>query len=166
MLDDEKDKRAQLSVTFQEKMKNISAEINTNKEEREALHKENEDIRAKINSAIDQYKVKQEEYQNSLNKYNERVAELQNELDKQLKEGKIGQVVNAHEKAKNNYEAAILRVDRISTSIQDFSNKFDKIKDEVVERSKRFESLKMEKENKDIQIKLLETEIQNILLKT
>jgi len=43
-------------------MKEISNEINKNKEEREALHKENEEIRAKINIAIDEYKIRQDAY--------------------------------------------------------------------------------------------------------
>lgn len=58
MLDDEKEKRALLATSFQEKMKTISHDISVNKEFRDKQHDENEAIRAKINTAIDEYKVK------------------------------------------------------------------------------------------------------------
>ena len=62
MLDDEKVKRADLAAEFQKKMAILQSTINEEKDERNEAYKLNEEIRLKISKAIDDYKLKEQDY--------------------------------------------------------------------------------------------------------
>ena len=54
----------------------------------------------------------------------------------------------------------------LSEEIQNYIKKFNVVKNDIEERGQKFENYKIEIENKRLQIQLLETEIQNVLVKS
>ena len=73
MLDDEKQKRADLAVHFQEKMGTLSNDINSQKNERQSEYEQNQQLREKIQKAIDEYKVKEEDYKSKMELFNSKI---------------------------------------------------------------------------------------------
>jgi uncharacterized coiled-coil DUF342 family protein len=59
---------------------------------------------------------------------------------------------------------ACSNVQELSTKINGFMEKFDKIKEDMSENGKKFEEYQTNVETKKIEIKTLETEIENIQL--
>ena len=55
-------------------------------------------------------------------------------------------------------------IKRLSEDINGYVKKFDTIKEEIETSNKKYETYKMEMETKKQQVKLLETQIQNIIL--
>lgn len=78
MLDEEKAKRAVLASQFQEKMNRLSTDISSNKEDRQKEYELNQEIRNKINKAIEDYKVKETDYKDKMENFNVKIKEFQN----------------------------------------------------------------------------------------
>jgi len=135
--------------------KNVSEQQNEQKKE----YLRNEAIRAKIAKAIDEYKVKEDDYKAKMEVHNQKINSIQSDLSKQLRTGPISKVVKECEKEKAAYNRVTDDIDRASKGIEGYIKKFDEIKNDITERSKLFETYKMEIENKKLQIQLLETEI-------
>ena len=76
MLDEEKDKRADLATLFQGKMGSLQTEINGEKVERKEAYDKNEGIRNKIQAAIDDYKNKETDYQTKMGVHNIKIQEI------------------------------------------------------------------------------------------
>ena len=73
MLDNEKLKRSQLASEFQEKMNKLSADISGTKDDRQKEYEENQAIRSKISTVIDEYKAKESNYKAKMEVFNEKI---------------------------------------------------------------------------------------------
>lgn len=76
MLDEENKKRSEIAESFQEKMKGLSGELNVKKTERQNKFDANQEIRNKIQKAIDDYKVKEEDYKTKMEKFNTEINDV------------------------------------------------------------------------------------------
>lgn len=63
--------------------------------------------------------------------------------------------------AKENYDTSVIACESLATQIKSVVDKFDQIKIEINNSSKKMEDYKSEVEMKQMEIKLLETEIEN-----
>jgi len=61
-------------------MKGLSADLNTRKTERQEKFDDNQKIRDKIQSAIDDYKVKEEDYKGKMDVFNTEISAVQKNL--------------------------------------------------------------------------------------
>ena len=73
MLDDENQKRKNLADGFQDRMKGLSDKINEQKAERQKAFEENTAIRETIAKAVDDYKVKEENYKKKMEEFNTKI---------------------------------------------------------------------------------------------
>jgi len=80
MLEEENNKRTEIAERFQDKMKGLSADLNTRKTERQEKFDDNQKIRDKIQSAIDDYKVKEEDYKGKMDVFNTEISAVQKNL--------------------------------------------------------------------------------------
>lgn len=138
MLDDENKKRTQIAESFQEKMKGLSADLNTRKTERQSKFDTNQEVRDKIQKAIDDYKVKEEDYKKKMEIFNTEISDVQKNLQNELASGKTGQVIKDNQKEKDNFEKIMNRMKKTSDEIQSYVAKFDGVKDEIEENNKKF----------------------------
>lgn len=76
MLDEEKNARAELAASFQDKMNSIQTQMSGQKEERKVEFDKNADLRDKISVAIDAYKAKEEEYKAKMEEHNQNVSAM------------------------------------------------------------------------------------------
>lgn len=164
MLDEERQKRMDLGNEFQAKMAVIQEELNAEKEQRNKQLEENNAIRAKIQDAIKEYNVKEQDYQAKMQMYQGEMSSLEKKFKSQI-EGKVQTQLNKAKDAKDKYERAAGSVDDLATQIKAIVEKFDRIKDEIGQSSKRMEEYKESVEQNNLEIALLETEIKNLELK-
>ena len=66
MLDDERAKRSALAVEFQQKMAEVTEEINELKETRTKEVEKNRDVRLKIQAQVDEYRKAEDHYQKQM----------------------------------------------------------------------------------------------------
>ena len=88
-------------------------------------------------------------------------------IEKKLREaieGSITKTLKQAEKEKAKFLKSCENVKELTDKINGYAEKFDKIKDEMGENGKRFEAFQSEIETKNLKMKLLDTEIQNIQL--
>ena len=76
MLEDENQKRTEIAESFQEKMKGLSADLNDRKVERQKKFDTNQEVRDKIQKAIDEYKVKEEDYKKTMEVFNSEINDV------------------------------------------------------------------------------------------
>lgn len=76
-------------------------------------------------------------------------------------EGKIQKQLVVAKNAKDNYDSAVASCEGLATQIKTVVDKFDQIKVEINNSSKKMEDYKGEVEMKQMEIKLVETEIEN-----
>lgn len=138
MLEDENQKRTQIAEQFQEKMKGLSADLNVRKAERQSKFDTNQEIRDKIQKAIDDYKVKEEDYKKKMEVFNTEISDVQKNLQTELASGATGKVIKDNQKEKENFEKIMTRMKKTSDEIQSFVAKFDNVKDEIEENNKKF----------------------------
>ena len=67
----------------------------------------------------------------NLGKFNEVMQQMQDELSREMKTGKLGQVVKQCEKEKRNFNATQDRIKKYSDDINQFINKFDQMKEDI-----------------------------------
>ena len=87
------------------------------------------------------------------------------EIEKKLKqtiEGTVTRTIKEAETEKERYMGVCDRVKDLSTKINGYMQKFDQIKDEMNDNSRKFENYQAQVETKKLEIKTLETEIENI----
>lgn len=80
MLDQENKKRSEIAESFQDKMKGLSSQLNEKKTERQDKFDANQEIRNKIQLAIDDYKVKEEAYKGKMETFNTEINDVQKNL--------------------------------------------------------------------------------------
>ena len=73
---------------------------------------------------------------------------MQEDLQKELKEGKLGKTVKELEKQKQNYERAVGNIKNMTEEINGFVKKFDDLKEEIENFNKKQATFQMEKESK------------------
>lgn len=164
MLDEENEKRHKLAEEFQSKMSLLQEEINVHKEGRQKAYDENQAIRLQIQKAIDDYKVREENYRGKMEEFNKEVQKVQDNLQEELKTGEMGKIQKSVDKEKAAYERTISNIKRLSDDINGYVKKFDNVKEEIDTSNRKYENYKLEIETKRQQISLLETQIQNIML--
>ena len=76
MLDEENQKRKDLADGFQDRMKGLSEKINEQKAERQEAFEANTAIRETIAKAVDEYKVKEEDYKKKMDEFNTKIQEV------------------------------------------------------------------------------------------
>ena len=150
MLDEENKKRSEIAESFQDKMKGLSAELNTKKTERQAKFDRNQEVRNKIQNASDEYKVKEEDYKGKMEMFNTEINDVQKNLQTELATGKTGKVMKDNEKEKDQFEKTMTRMKKTSDEIESFVAKFDGVKNEIEENNKKFGTLKMDIESKKL----------------
>lgn len=74
-------------------MAGLSTDLNDRKAERQKKFEENQEIRTKIQKAIDEYKLKEEEYKKQMEVFNGEISTVQENLQKELKTGAIGKIM-------------------------------------------------------------------------
>lgn len=121
---------------------------------------ENTAIRSKISEAISAYNVKEQDYQNQMKVYQGQMQGLESKFKSQI-EGKIQKQLVVAKNAKENYDSAVASCEGLATQIKTVVDKFDAIKVDINNSSKKMENYKSEVEMKQMEIKLLETEIEN-----
>ncbi|CDW74702.1 UNKNOWN [Stylonychia lemnae] len=163
MLEDEKKQRQGLASQFQEQMSEVTKELEQQKQARGQELKENQEIRSKIQKAITDYKVKEEDYRSKMESHGKIIQEIEKKL-KHTIDGSINKTVKEAEQEKTKFQKSCNNVAELSNKINDFMQKFDKIKDEMSENGKKFEHYQMSVETKKLEMQAVETEIQNILL--
>lgn len=157
MLDEENEKRHKLAEEFQSKMSLLQEEINVHKEGRQKAYDENQAIRLQIQKAIDDYKVREENYRGKMEEFNKEVQKVQDNLQEELKTGDLGKIQKSVDKEKAAYERTISNIKRLSDDINGYVKKFDNVKEEIDTSNKKYENYKLEIETKRQQISLLET---------
>ena len=110
---------------FQSKMSGLSAEIQVSKEERQVEFEKNSEIRQKISTTIDEYKVKEDNFKSKMEEFNVRITSVQAELKEEMVTGKLGKTVARCDKEKKNYDQAMGKIKKLSEDIQEFVKKFD-----------------------------------------
>ena len=87
------------------------------------------------------------------------------DIEKKLKatiEGTVTKTIKEADAEKTKFMNVSEKVTELSQKINDYMKKFDEIKDEMSDNSKRFEGYQSQVETKKLEIKALETEIENI----
>ena len=119
-------------------MKGLSADLNVRKTERQNKFDTNQEVRDKIQKAIDDYKVKEEDYKKKMEIFNSEINDVQKNLQNELASGKTGKVIKDNQKEKDNFEKIMTRMKKTSDEIQSYVAKFDGVKDEIEENNKKF----------------------------
>ena len=161
MLDEEREARKGLAAEFQEKMKEITNELEKQKQVKAAEFDENQRLRAMIGEKINEYKQAETEYQESMKEHQASVKQLEGRL-KSVIDGPIQQTLKEVEAAKSRLSVANDRVTELNNKINGYVEKFEHIKVEMGANSKKFENYQSDVEYKKTQIALLETQIENI----
>jgi uncharacterized coiled-coil DUF342 family protein len=87
------------------------------------------------------------------------------DIEKKLKatiEGTVNKTIKEADAEKQKFVNVCDKVKELSEKINEYMKKFDEIKDEMSENSKRFETYQSQVETKKVEIRALETEIENI----
>jgi hypothetical protein len=141
MLDEERKMRQDLGAEFQTKMAVIHEELNSEKELRSKQMEENNAIRAKIQTAISEYNVKEQDYQSKMKGYQGQMAELETKFKGQI-EGKIQTQLAVAKDAKDKYDGSVASVEHLASQIKAIVEKFDTIKDEISNSSEKMNGYK------------------------
>ena len=141
----------------------IQDELTLEKDRRAAQLQENTQIREKLQEAIKVYNTKEQEYQQSMKVYNQKIQDIEKKYRGEI-DTKIQNQMNAAKQAKDSYDQTQKNCDELTSQIQGVIAKFDVIKNEISASSKKMEEYKQEVESKQIEIKLLETQIENFNL--
>ncbi len=95
--------------------------------------------------------------------YNQKIKNIEQKYREKI-DTKISDQLNAAKLAKDGYDNAQKNCDELTSQIQGVIAKFDVIKNEISASSKKMEEYKQDVESKQMEIKLLETQIQNFSL--
>jgi chromosome segregation ATPase len=80
MLDYEKQQRSIIGEGFQEKMNQINENLQSSKGKRQGAFEANEDLRTKINIAIEDYKNKEQVYNDKMEEHNKHIQKIQDQF--------------------------------------------------------------------------------------
>lgn len=144
-------------------MKEVQADLDAQKEIRQKEIDENGQLRAQISKAIEDYKKKEEIYRGKMDTHGKTISEIEKKL-KQTIDGTVNKTIKEAEAEKAKYMKVTENVKDLSEKINGFMTKFDTIKTEMGDNSKKFEAYQQQVETKKLEIKTLETEIENIQL--
>ena len=87
------------------------------------------------------------------------------DIEKKLKatiEGTVNKTIKEADAEKQKFVYVCDKVKDLSEKINEYMKKFDQIKEEMSDNSKRFEGYQSQVETKKLEIRALETEIENI----
>ena len=162
MLEDEAKQRKSLAESFNCKMEGLTKQITDAKEERSKINKEHNDIREKIKSEIDNYKLKEQEYKDYMAQINDEVEVMTEGIKKQLDSGDIGKKAKANEMARQEYDACERKCHALTEEINGYVKKFDEIKVEVESNNNKFRTIQTQIETKRMEVQKLHLEIENV----
>ncbi len=95
--------------------------------------------------------------------YNLKIQDIEKKYRGEI-DTKIQSQLNAAKTAKDGYDQTQKNCDELTSQIQGVIGKFDVIKNEIGASSKKMEEYKQDVESKQLEIKLLETQISNFTL--
>lgn len=142
-------------------MKEVTSDLEQQKKQRAAEFQENQQLRAKIQGAINDYKKKEEEYQQKMESHGKLMQSVEKKL-KEAIEGSITTTLKQAESEKALFTRSCENVKELGDKINGYMEKFVKIKEEMNTNAKKFEGYQSDIETKKLNIQCLETEIQNI----
>lgn len=119
-------------------MKEVTSELEVQKQARSAELQENQEIRSKIQTAIQEYKKKEEVYRGKMESHGKVIQDIEKKLKVAI-DGSISKTLKQAETEKTKFMKACQNVQDLSQKINGFMEKFDKIKDEMSENGKKFE---------------------------
>lgn len=151
MLEEERVERQSLAANFQDQMKDVSIELEAQKVKRTEEITENQEIRTLIQSAITDYKKKEESYRGKMDQHGKFIQNIEKRL-KDVISDTISKPLQEAEKAKASFLKACENVKELSVRINGFMEKFDKIKDDMNENGRKFESYQSQVETKKLEI--------------
>jgi len=102
---------------------------------------ENNAIRAKIQAAIGEYNVKEQDYQSKMKTYQSQMQGLEQKFKSQI-EGKIQKQLVVAKQSKDHYDQAVNSCEDLANKIKGIVEKFDTIKEEINNSSKKMEEYK------------------------
>jgi len=160
MLEEERLERQKLAANFGDQMKEVQAELDVQKSQRQQEIDENGELRKMIQAAIDGYRKKDEAYRAKMESHGKTVTEIERKL-KETIDGTIPKTIKEAETEKARFMKACDNVKELSTKINGYMAKFDQIKEEMGDNSRKFEQYQAQVETKKLEIRTLETEIEN-----
>lgn len=163
MLEEERVQRQRLATDFGERMKEVQADLDVQKEQRQREIDENSELRSQIQQAIDAYKRREEAYRGQMDTHGKTISEIEKKL-KQTIDGTVTKTIKEAEAEKAKFLKVTESVKDLSDRINGFMKKFDDIKTEMGDNSKKFESYQQQVETKKLEIRSLEAEIESIQL--
>ena len=142
-------------------MREVQDDLDAQKAKRQGEIDENTDLRKQIQAAIDAYKKKEEDYRAKMDVHGKTMQEIEKKLKTTI-EGTVSKTIKEAEAEKTRFLKVCDNVKELSVKINGFMTKFDQIKDEMGENSKKFEAYQEQVETKKLEIRTLETEIENV----
>lgn len=161
MLEEERVQRQKLATNFGDQMKEVQVELDEQKAKRQKEIDENSELRTQIQKAIDEYKRKEEGYRSKMDEHGKTITEIERKLKNTI-DGTVTKTIKEAESEKAKFVKVSESVKDLSTKINGFMGKFDDIKNEMGDNSKKFEAYQQQVETKKLEIRTLETEIENI----
>lgn len=163
MLEEERKQRQALAANFGDQMKEVQVDLDVQKSKRQEEIEENGELRKQIQVAIDSYREKEANYRAKMDTHGKMISDLEKKLKSTI-EGTVTKTIKEAEAEKAKFSRVCENVKELSSKINGFMQKFDLIKDEMSENSRKFENYQGQVETKKLEIKTLETEIENITL--
>lgn len=117
MLDYEKEQRTILTQGFQHKMNKVQEDLQKTKEQRTQAMNKNDELREKINKAIEEYKVKENAFKTKIGEHNKNVEKIQENIQKELKEGSVGKTAKEYEKYQTEFKKTTTNIEKITGEI-------------------------------------------------
>jgi septal ring factor EnvC (AmiA/AmiB activator) len=119
MLEQEKTERQGLALNFQERMKEVTQELERQKEKRGEELKENSEIKHKIQNAINEYKKKEEAYRSTMDGHSKQFQEIEKKLKTAI-DGSITKTIKEAETEKAKFLKSCGNVQELSEKINGF----------------------------------------------
>jgi len=161
MLEEERVARSNLAGNFGEQMKEVQDELDVQKKKRQDEITENTELRTQIQKAINEYKAKEADYRAKMDAHGKTISEIEKKLKSTI-DSTVTKTIREAETEKAQFLEVSEKVKDLSTKINGYMQKFDQIKEEMADNSKKFEAYQEQVETKKLEIKTLETEIENI----
>lgn len=79
-MEEERQERSKLASNFQDQMKEVTAELEAQKSQRTAEFQENQELRQKIQNAINEYKKKEEAYREKMQTHSKVMQDVEKKL--------------------------------------------------------------------------------------
>jgi chromosome segregation ATPase len=163
MVEEEAVKREELSKKFETSLGDISVQIEAQSESRKAQIEENEDLRQKLGSLIEQFKVKDEQFKHQLHaedlkrqlieaQHAQKMGEIGVELQKtKLYQEQVQLLTKSEKQSREQLELYVQKFDSFGETLSESNKAFVKLKAELDGKTKLNRKVEAEKRNLKIQ---------------